>query len=49
MAIMGYLGETGVIAGGSIRFDGQELVGASAKDSCARSAAAASRWSIRTR
>ena len=28
MAIMGYLGETGVIAGGSIRFDGQELVGA---------------------
>ena len=29
MAIMGYLGNTGVIAGGSIRFDGQELVGAS--------------------
>jgi peptide/nickel transport system ATP-binding protein len=31
MAIMGYLGETGMIAGGSIRFDGQELVGASAR------------------
>ncbi|MBA3520387.1 MAG: ABC transporter ATP-binding protein [Rhizobiales bacterium] len=29
MAIMGYLGSTGVIAGGSIRFEGQELVGAS--------------------
>ena len=28
MAIMGYLGETGTIAGGSIRFGGQELVGA---------------------
>ena len=28
MAIMGYLGNTGVIAGGSIRFDGKELVGA---------------------
>ncbi len=33
MAIMGYLGETGVIAGGSIRFDGQELVGASTRQS----------------
>ena len=31
MAIMGYLGQTGVIAGGSIRFDGEELVGASDK------------------
>src|SRR5260370_34866193 len=30
MAIMGYLGGTGRIAGGSIRFEGQELVGASA-------------------
>jgi len=29
MAIMGYLGQTGVIANGSIRFDGEELVGAS--------------------
>jgi peptide/nickel transport system ATP-binding protein len=28
MAIMGYLGQTGVIAHGSIRFDGEELVGA---------------------
>ncbi|WP_119274454.1 dipeptide ABC transporter ATP-binding protein [Taklimakanibacter deserti] len=28
MAIMGYLGSTGVIAGGSIRLEGQELVGA---------------------
>src|ERR1700743_535327 len=31
MEIMGYLGNTGVIAGGSIRFDGQELVGAAPK------------------
>jgi peptide/nickel transport system ATP-binding protein len=31
MAIMGYLGATGVIAAGSIRFEGQELVGASTK------------------
>ena len=31
MAIMGYLGNTGVIAGGSIRFDGAELVGAREK------------------
>jgi peptide/nickel transport system ATP-binding protein len=31
MAIMGYLGHTGVIAKGSIRFDGQELVGATDK------------------
>jgi peptide/nickel transport system ATP-binding protein len=31
MAIMGYLGNTGIIAGGSIRFDGQELVGATPK------------------
>ncbi|HMG49744.1 MAG TPA: ABC transporter ATP-binding protein [Inquilinus sp.] len=31
MAIMGYLGSTGVIAGGSIRFDGQELVGATGR------------------
>jgi peptide/nickel transport system ATP-binding protein len=30
MAIMGYLGGMGRIAGGSIRFEGQELVGASA-------------------
>ncbi|PZM14737.1 ABC transporter ATP-binding protein [Rhizobium tubonense] len=28
MAIMGYLGQTGTITRGSIRFDGQELVGA---------------------
>ncbi len=28
MAIMGYLGSTGVIAGGSIRLEGRELVGA---------------------
>jgi peptide/nickel transport system ATP-binding protein len=28
MAIMGYLGSTGAIASGSIRFEGQELVGA---------------------
>jgi peptide/nickel transport system ATP-binding protein len=32
MAIMGYLGNTGVIANGSIRFDGKELVGASARE-----------------
>ncbi|WP_368518431.1 dipeptide ABC transporter ATP-binding protein [Rhizobium sp.] len=32
MAIMGYLGQTGVIAGGSIRFDGRELVGAREKE-----------------
>ncbi|WP_183665351.1 dipeptide ABC transporter ATP-binding protein [Phyllobacterium trifolii] len=32
MAIMGYLGNTGVIAGGSIRFEGKELVGASARE-----------------
>ncbi|NLS04100.1 ABC transporter ATP-binding protein [Rhizobium sp. P32RR-XVIII] len=32
MAIMGYLGNTGVIANGSIRFNGKELVGASAKE-----------------
>ncbi|MBB3237264.1 ABC transporter ATP-binding protein [Phyllobacterium endophyticum] len=32
MAIMGYLGSTGVIAGGSIRFEGKELVGASARE-----------------
>lgn len=32
MAIMGYLGNTGVIANGSIRFNGKELVGASARD-----------------
>ena len=31
MAIMGYLGSTGVIAGGSICFDGQELVGATGR------------------
>ena len=32
MAIMGYLGETGTIADGSIRFDGRELVGAGRSD-----------------
>ncbi|MEP7457361.1 ABC transporter ATP-binding protein [Phyllobacterium sp. SB3] len=32
MAIMGYLGNTGVIAGGSILFEGKELIGASAKE-----------------
>ncbi|AYG63685.1 ABC transporter ATP-binding protein [Rhizobium jaguaris] len=32
MAIMGYLGNTGVIADGSIRFDGRELVGAREKE-----------------
>ncbi|MFC7398081.1 dipeptide ABC transporter ATP-binding protein [Chelatococcus sp. GCM10030263] len=32
MAIMGYLGSTGVIARGSIRFEGKELVGAGAKE-----------------
>lgn len=32
MAIMAYLGNTGVIAGGSIRFDGKELVGAKEKE-----------------
>ncbi|TCR94939.1 peptide/nickel transport system ATP-binding protein [Rhizobium sp. BK418] len=32
MAIMGYLGNTGVIAGGSIRFNGKQLVNASAKE-----------------
>lgn len=32
MAIMGYLGTTGVIANGSIRFGGKELVGVSAKE-----------------
>ncbi|MBY3307746.1 ABC transporter ATP-binding protein [Rhizobium laguerreae] len=32
MAIMGYLGATGVVAGGSIRFNGKQLVDASAKD-----------------
>jgi peptide/nickel transport system ATP-binding protein len=32
MAIMGYLGNTGVIAGGSIRFEGKELVGASPRE-----------------
>nr|NEH89842.1 dipeptide ABC transporter ATP-binding protein [Rhizobium laguerreae] len=32
MAIMGYLGATGVIAGGSIRFNGKQLVDASAKE-----------------
>ncbi|UDL92033.1 ABC transporter ATP-binding protein [Mesorhizobium sp. PAMC28654] len=31
MAIMGYLGATGVIAGGSIRLEGEELVGTSAR------------------
>jgi peptide/nickel transport system ATP-binding protein len=31
MAIMGYLGATGVVASGSIRFEGQELRGASPK------------------
>ena len=31
MAIMGYLGETGTVASGSIRFDGKELTGASHK------------------
>ncbi|MFS8114198.1 ABC transporter ATP-binding protein [Rhizobium jaguaris] len=31
-AIMGYLGNTGVIASGSIRFDGRELVGAREKE-----------------
>ncbi|RWM99302.1 MAG: ABC transporter ATP-binding protein [Mesorhizobium sp.] len=30
MAIMGYLGATGVVAGGSIRFEGEELVNAPA-------------------
>ncbi|MBZ9894495.1 MULTISPECIES: ABC transporter ATP-binding protein [unclassified Mesorhizobium] len=30
MAIMGYLGATGLIAGGSIRFEGEDLVGAPA-------------------
>jgi len=29
MAILGYLGRTGTVASGSIRFDGEELVGAS--------------------
>ena len=32
MAIMSYLGNTGVIAGGSIRFNGKQLVNASAKE-----------------
>ncbi|AGT10601.1 ABC transporter ATP-binding protein [Paracoccus aminophilus] len=32
MAIMGYLGTTGVIANGSIRFNGRELVGVSPQD-----------------
>ncbi|MDL2406976.1 ABC transporter ATP-binding protein [Rhizobium calliandrae] len=32
MAIMGYLGNTGVIANGNIRFDGKELVGAGARE-----------------
>ncbi|MEH7839300.1 ABC transporter ATP-binding protein [Rhizobium laguerreae] len=32
MAIMGYLGATGVVAGGSIRFNGKQLVDASAKE-----------------
>ncbi|WP_454854882.1 dipeptide ABC transporter ATP-binding protein [Rhizobium binxianense] len=32
MAIMGYLGNTGVIANGSIRFNGKELAGATAKE-----------------
>ena len=32
MAIMGYLGTTGVISRGSIRFDGRELVGASNRE-----------------
>lgn len=31
MAIMSYLGATGIVASGSIRFEGQELVGASPK------------------
>ncbi len=31
MAIMGYLGSTGVIAGGSIRLEGRELVGATSR------------------
>jgi len=32
MAILGYLGRTGTVASGSIRFDGQELVGASPRE-----------------
>jgi peptide/nickel transport system ATP-binding protein len=32
MAIMSYLGNTGVVAGGSIRFNGKELVDATAKE-----------------
>ena len=31
MAVMGYLGGTGRVTGGSIRFEGEELVGASAE------------------
>src|ERR1700742_1567837 len=31
MAIMGYLGSTGRVTGGSIRFEGEEIVGASAE------------------
>jgi peptide/nickel transport system ATP-binding protein len=31
MAIMGYLGSTGAVAGGSIRYKGQDLVGASGR------------------
>ena len=31
MAVMGYLGSTGRVTGGSIRFEGEELVGASAE------------------
>ncbi len=48
MAIMGYLGNTGVIAGGSIRFNGKQLVDASAR-SCAPSAGGRSPWSTRIR
>src|SRR5689334_7595066 len=32
MAIMGYLGANGVIAGGSIRLEGRELVGATERE-----------------
>jgi peptide/nickel transport system ATP-binding protein len=35
MAVMGYLGGVGRVTGGSIRFEGQELIGASAAQWCA--------------